>query len=83
MDMYSLLREIADSWVLLAMFLFFLGVAVWAYLPSQSTARMEAQLIPFRDAERDGAEDVSCNSSCADCSCKSLAQDLKGQFNDR
>ena len=29
MDTYSLLREIADSWVLLAMFLFFAGVVIW------------------------------------------------------
>ena len=49
METYSLLREIADSWVLLAMFLFFVGVAIWAFLPSQSQARDEARMIPFRD----------------------------------
>lgn len=53
METYSLLREIADSWVLLAMFLFFLGVAIWAFLPSQAAAREAARQIPFRqDAER-------------------------------
>ena len=48
MDTYSLLREIADSWVLLAMFIFFIGVAIWAFLPSQKNAREDARMIPFR-----------------------------------
>ena len=33
MDHYSLLREFADSWVLLAMALFFAGVMIWAFRP--------------------------------------------------
>lgn len=49
MDTYSLLRQIADSWVLLAMFLFFVGVAVWVFLPSQRQARQDASQIPFRN----------------------------------
>lgn len=53
MDTYSLLREFADSWVLLAMFTFFIGVSVWAFLPSQRQARLEASLIPFKDAADD------------------------------
>ena len=48
MDTYSLLRAFADSWVLLAMTLFFLVLVVWAFLPSQSAARRDASLIPFR-----------------------------------
>ena len=48
METYSLLREIADSWVLLAMFIFFLGTAIWAFLPSQRKAREDASMIPFR-----------------------------------
>ena len=57
MDTYSLLREIADSWVLLAMFLFFLAVAVWAFLPSQARAREEARQIPFRNDAAPGRSD--------------------------
>jgi cytochrome c oxidase cbb3-type subunit 4 len=49
MDTYSLLREIADSWVLLAMFAYFIGAGVWAFLPSQSKARKDASMIPLRD----------------------------------
>ncbi|MBD3664142.1 cbb3-type cytochrome c oxidase subunit 3 [Sulfitobacter aestuariivivens] len=49
METYSMLREIADSWVLLAMFIAFLGVAVWSFWPSQSSARKDASMIPFRN----------------------------------
>ena len=49
MDTYSLLRQLADSWVLLAMFVFFLGCGVWAFWPSQRSAREDASMIPFRD----------------------------------
>jgi len=34
METYSFLREIADSWVLLAMFAYFIGAGIWAFLPS-------------------------------------------------
>lgn len=51
MDTYSLLRQIADSWVLLAMFTFFIGVAIWAFLPSQNAARKDASMIPFRNRD--------------------------------
>ncbi len=49
MDTYSLLREIADSWVLLAMFAFFIGAAILAFLPSQNSARVDASMIPLRN----------------------------------
>lgn len=49
MDTYSLLREIADSWVLLAMFAFFIGVAIWAFWPGLSRDRDDASQIPFRN----------------------------------
>ena len=49
METYTFMRELADSWVLLAMFGFFFGAAVWAFLPSQRGAREDASLIPFRN----------------------------------
>ncbi|SFR09251.1 cbb3-type cytochrome c oxidase subunit 3 [Poseidonocella sedimentorum] len=49
MDTYSLLREFADSWVLLGMVLFFLGVGLWAYWPSLRSDRDDASMIPFRN----------------------------------
>jgi hypothetical protein len=33
METYSFLREFADSWMLLFLFLFFIGVVVWVFLP--------------------------------------------------
>ncbi|MEY1554834.1 cbb3-type cytochrome c oxidase subunit 3 [Yoonia sp. R2331] len=77
MDTYSLLREIADSWVLLAMFCFFLGVAVWAFLPSQRHAREDASQIPFRNDAPKG----DCSGECAACRCSTTTFDLKGRDN--
>ena len=57
MDTYSLMREIADSWVLLAMFAFFIGAGVWAFWPGQRPAREDAAGIPFRnDVATQGGE---------------------------
>ena len=74
MDTYSLLREIADSWVLLAMFAFFVGAGIWAFLPSQSDARIEASMIPLRD---DVALET-CSGTCKNCTAKALKFDPKG-----
>ena len=49
MDTYSLLRQIADSWVLLALFGFFIGTVVWAFWPGLTPARRDASEIPFRN----------------------------------
>ncbi|SEN53233.1 cytochrome c oxidase cbb3-type subunit 4 [Loktanella fryxellensis] len=68
MDTYTFLRELADSWVLLAMFGFFASVGVWACLPSQTAAREAASLIPFRVEPEDGP----CGADCATCACKTL-----------
>ena len=51
MDTYSLLREIADSWVLLAMFSFFLTAAAWAFRPGSTRLYADASQIPLRDDE--------------------------------
>ncbi|MEX0285116.1 MAG: cbb3-type cytochrome c oxidase subunit 3 [Paracoccaceae bacterium] len=56
MDTYSLLREIADSWVLLMMFAFFIGAAVWAFWPGQRAARDDAASIPFRNDVANGSD---------------------------
>lgn len=49
METYSLLREIADSWVLLAMFLFFLGVILWAFRPGSTRIYKSVAEIPLRN----------------------------------
>jgi len=77
MDTYSLFREIADSWVLLAMFGFFVLAGVLAFLPSQSKAREDASMIPFRN----DTVEKTCKGTCAGCKSKAAAFDLKGPQN--
>ena len=48
MDNYSFLRELADSWVLLAMTVFFLGTIIWAFRPGSRDLHNDISEIPFR-----------------------------------
>jgi len=52
MDTYSLLREIADSWVLLALFVFFIGVVIWAFRPGSRDVHKDTANIPFRHEDK-------------------------------
>ena len=52
MDLYSLLREFADSWALLALFVLFLGVTVWAFRPGSRKLHEEISQIPFRHEDK-------------------------------
>ena len=56
METYSLLRQFADSWMLLALFVFFLGVVVWVFLPSRRAIHDDAAQVIFRN-ERAPARD--------------------------
>lgn len=48
MEKYSLLREIADSWMLLGMFAFFIGAIIWVFRPSGRKSYSDTADIPFR-----------------------------------
>ena len=48
METYTFLRELADSWVLLALTIFFLGTIVWAFRPGSRDIHKDAGDIPFR-----------------------------------
>ena len=52
MDLYSLLREFADSWVLLALFLVFIGVVLWAFRPGSRRVHEDIANIPFRHEDK-------------------------------
>ncbi|MEO9819824.1 MAG: cbb3-type cytochrome c oxidase subunit 3 [Paracoccaceae bacterium] len=65
METYSLLREVADSWVLLAMFGFFISAGIWAFLPSQKGAREEASMIPLRN-DQDAKTCTGIDPACDD-----------------
>ncbi len=64
MELYSLLREFADSWMLLMLFLVFLGVVLWAFRPGSGGTHREASEIPFRNDTRPApaAEDKEIRS---------------------
>lgn len=71
METYSLLREIADSWVLLAMFLFFLGCVFWAFRPGSRALHDDAaRSILKEDTAR------TCDKSCDTCACKSVLEEI-------
>ncbi|WOC15689.1 CcoQ/FixQ family Cbb3-type cytochrome c oxidase assembly chaperone [Pseudochrobactrum sp. MP213Fo] len=50
---YTTMRHFADSWGLLAMFLFFLFVVFFAFRPGSKKAAEEAQAILFKDDHND------------------------------
>lgn len=52
MDLYSLLREFADSWALLALFLVFIAVVAWAFRPGSRRVHDEIANIPFRHEDK-------------------------------
>ncbi|MCL4188275.1 MAG: cbb3-type cytochrome c oxidase subunit 3 [Rhodobacteraceae bacterium] len=52
METYSALRAFADSWMLLAMTLFFVGVLVWAFRPGSRQAHADSANLIFRNDDR-------------------------------
>jgi cytochrome c oxidase cbb3-type subunit 4 len=56
METYSLLRQFADSWMLLVLTVFFIGVIVWVFLPSRRAIHEDAAQVIFRN-ERAPARD--------------------------
>ena len=64
MDTYSVLREIADSWVLLAMFAFFIGAVIWAFRPGSAPNHRDAAESIFRneDAPADDGDTTEARS---------------------
>ena len=62
-DTYSLLREFADSWALLALFAFFVGAFAWVWRPGSRALHDDAASSIFRD------EAKPCGKSCATCAC--------------
>lgn len=52
METYSFLREFADSWMLLFLFTFFIGIILWAFRPGSSRKYKDTANIPFRHEDR-------------------------------
>lgn len=55
MDTYSLLREFADSWMLLALFGFFFGVILFVMRPGSTRTYRQVADIPFRHEDKPAA----------------------------
>ena len=49
MELYTLLRQFADSWHLLFMFAFFLGVIAWAFRPGSKRSHQDSANVIFRN----------------------------------
>ncbi|NHF72648.1 CcoQ/FixQ family Cbb3-type cytochrome c oxidase assembly chaperone [Paracoccus xiamenensis] len=52
MDLYSLMRQFADSWALLALVLVFLGVLLWVFRPGSAKLHEDAAASIFRHDRR-------------------------------
>lgn len=46
---YTILRELADSWGLVLMFLFFVGAVFWALRSGAEQIHNDAASIPFKE----------------------------------
>lgn len=64
MDTYSILRQFADSWMLLFMFTFFVAVVLWVILGKRGKYRDTANVI-FRNEDRP-ADDPEATSGGTD-----------------
>jgi cytochrome c oxidase cbb3-type subunit IV len=52
MDTYSLMREFADSWALLALFIIFILVVLWAFRPGSRKLHDEIADTVFRNEDK-------------------------------
>jgi len=52
MEEYSILRQFADSWMLLVLFAFFVGVILWVLRPGSSKTYQDTANIPFRHEDK-------------------------------
>ena len=57
MELYTLLREFADSWMMLALFAVFIIVVFWAFRPGSRKAHDEAANSIFRHDKKPAAAD--------------------------
>jgi cytochrome c oxidase cbb3-type subunit 4 len=48
MEHYTFLRQLADSWILLAMFGFFAAAILWSFRPGSRALHDDAANLPFR-----------------------------------
>ena len=59
METYTFLREIADSWMLVALFCFFVGMIFWVMRPGSTKTYRNVADIPFRHEDKPAAASVA------------------------
>ncbi len=52
MEHYTFLRHFADSWMLLVLFAFFIGVVIWVFRPGATKTYKDTADIPFRHQDK-------------------------------
>ncbi|MDO5632237.1 MAG: cbb3-type cytochrome c oxidase subunit 3 [Paracoccus sp. (in: a-proteobacteria)] len=57
MERYTFLRQLADSWVLLALTLFFIGVILFVFRPDSRRLQRDAAESIFRNEQRPASAD--------------------------
>ncbi|PVH28160.1 cbb3-type cytochrome c oxidase subunit 3 [Pararhodobacter oceanensis] len=65
METYTLLRGFADSWFLLFMTLFFLGIVVWAFRPGSRAVHKETASMIFRNDDRPAVDEADASDADA------------------
>lgn len=63
MDTYSFLRQFADSWMLLAMTLGFVGIVLYAFRPGSKPLHDDAAAVIFRNEKRPARESADDQAS--------------------
>ncbi|WP_146345797.1 cbb3-type cytochrome oxidase subunit 3 [Phaeobacter marinintestinus] len=57
MEEYTFLRQFADSWMLVMLFVFFLGVIIWVLRPGSSKVYKDTANIPFRHEDKPATDE--------------------------
>ena len=63
METYSLLRQFADSWMLLLLFGFFIGMIIWVFRPGGTKAYEDPAGIPFRHEDKPAPVDTPARNA--------------------
>ena len=63
MEEYTFLRQLADSWMLLALFAFFVGIILWVFRPGSTKQYQDTANIPFRHTDAPAPEWGEDNSA--------------------
>jgi cytochrome c oxidase cbb3-type subunit 4 len=66
MDTYSFLREMADSWALLALFVVFLGVILWALRPGSNKVHRDVANSIFRNEQKPAGDEAARDMRATD-----------------